>query len=186
MHRLLLLVVVAVFSVALPLRAQGPAPAAPDSGTRAVVVAGIVRALHDELALAVIDTSHRPWVLFAGDSAGGWAVERAGLARLLRARGPAAVDRYVAVLPVPDVAVTRDSVRARFSVVAYERCVSGWTAGGTDYEWAALRAPTWRVEGPTVVRLWDGPTCTDLARSPGMSVVPPFVDSGPGSVPPAP
>lgn len=153
-----------------------------DSAVRRIVVAGVVRLLYEEIGRAVTDSASRPWILFAGDSINEWRAERAGLAKLLRARARTPEDRYVTALFVSGIEVGRDSVRAKFSVVYYERCDSRWTARGTDYRWVAPRHPGWRVEGPVVERLWDGPECEELARYPNVpgSVLP--SDTGAASV----
>jgi hypothetical protein len=145
-----------------------------DSAVRRIVVAGVVRLLYEEIGRAVTDSASRPWILFAGDSTNEWKAERAGLAKLLRARARTPADRHVTALFVSAVEVRPDSVRAKFSVVYYERCDSRWTANWTDYRWIAPRWRTWRVEGPAVDLFSDGPTCAELAGDPNIpgSVLP--------------
>jgi len=131
--------------------------------------------MYEEIGRAVTDSASRPWILFAGDSTNEWKAERAGLAKLLRARARTPEDRHVTALFVSGVEVTQDSVRAKFSVVYYERCDSRWTANWTDYRWIAPRRRTWRVEGPSVALFSDGLSCAELAGDPNL----------PGAVPPS-
>jgi hypothetical protein len=147
-----------------------------DSAVRRIVVAGIVRMLYQGIGRTVTDSVSRPWVLFARDSTNEWKAERAGLAKLLRARARTSEDRYFTALFVSGVEVGSDSVRANLSVVYYQRCDTRWTARGTDYRWIAPRHASWRVEGPVVERLWDGLECAELARDPNV----------PGAIPPPP
>lgn len=171
-------------AVAQRLAAQPITPAATDSATRTIVVAGIIRALHEELARTVRDSPARPWVLFANDSTGRWAAERRRLEQMLHARRPRPEDEQITALLVPAVTIEPDSVHARIEVVYYGRCAAGWTTRGTTFTWAAPRRASWHAEGPIAETLWDGPSCAEIARHPDAAVMPPIADHVDGSRPP--
>jgi hypothetical protein len=154
--------------------AQYRSPAlATDPEIRRTVVGGLVRALHEHVGAALLDTAPTPWVLFHGDTVGAWDDAHRALTRLLRARAPRPADPYVLVLTTPAVTRRGDTVRATFAVGAYRRCSAGWTSGRTEYTWVAPPRGSLEPTGPHTGTVSDGPSCDEVVRMPRLSAVPP-------------
>jgi hypothetical protein len=132
-----------------------------------------VRALHESVSAALLDTATTPWVIFHGDTAGAWDDARAALTRLLRARAPRPTDPYILELTTPTVTRQGDTVRATFAVGAFRRCSAGWTSGSTEYTWVAPLRGSLDPTGPRTGTVSDGPSCDEVARLPWLSAVPP-------------